>query len=453
MFKRSLVLIFSLFLLLTLFTSAVFAGELQTTLLNKLQQPGQSLTRAEFVSMLVQAAELPAPTWPVSLPLDVPAGAWYANDMKTALVAGVISRTPKNTISPDLPLTQAQAAVMLSRVLGLPGVESPGPLPSPVPNSHWAFVPFTWLVKEGIVDPTVKPNAFLTPAEGAALLDKVFGTAKEAKEIMEKSQATQAVIKTMRGTSDMSMSMKANPAVLVQGLPAYIGMKAKVNYEMNLDQGLHQQFTMTMAGLPQTIPPMEVEQYMVAEGMFMKIKDPMTSKVTWIKMPEGSVPNFMELMKQQPKFMQLPREFDKYFHYRLLGEKKVGEKTFFELSFFGDIPNLAQFMNMVGAQSGLNQQMIKSFEQSGSMIRGINIVGKILINKENLYAEQLNATAVIVFADKFEGKPFPLKSLTANFNFLYKDYGTKIDIQLPAEAAKTQGLPMTQPGTTPVKTN
>ncbi|SHE49978.1 DUF6612 family protein [Desulforamulus putei] len=442
MLKRSLVLLLSLSILLTLFASSVFAGELQKTLLDKLPQPGDKLTRAEFVSMLVQAAELPAPAKSVALPLDVPADAWYAGDMKTALAAGIISGTAKNTVNPDQPVTQAQAAVMLSRVLRTPDVEAPGPLPTPVPNSHWAFVPFTWLVKEGIVEPTVKPDAFLTPAEGAALLDRAFGTAKEAKEIMEKSQAAQAAVKTLRGTGDMSMNMKANPAVPVQGVPSYIGMKANVAYEMNLDQGLHQQFTMTITGLPQTIPPMEVEQYMVADGMYMKMKDPMSSQVKWVKMPAGSVPDFVELMKQQTKFMQLPKEFDKYFHYRLLGEKKIDDKTFYELSFFGNIPNLSQFMNMVGSQAGLSQDMLKSLEQSGSMVRGISMVGKILIDQEKFYADQLNASAVIVFADKFEGKPFPMKSLTATFNFLYKDYGTKIDIKLPAEAARAEVLPL-----------
>lgn len=452
MLKRSIVLLLSLSLLLTLFTSSVFAGELQTTMLNKLQQPGEKLTRAEYVSMLVEAAELPAPTMVVALPQDVPAGAWYANDIKAALAAGVISRTAKGTVSPDQPVTQAQAAVMLSRALRLPGIEAPGPLPTPVPNSHWAFVPFTWLVKEGIVAPTVKPDAFVTPAEGAALLDKAFGTAKEAKEIMNKSQAVQANIKSLRGTGDMSLSMKANPAVPVQGMPSNVGMKARVVYEMNLDQGLHQQISMTMTGMPQNIPPMEMEQYMVAEGMFMKMKDPMTAQTKWVKMPEGSVPNFVELMKQQSKFMQPSKEFDQYFRYRLLGEKKVGGKTFYELSFVGNIPNLVRFMNMVGSQVGMSQEFLKSLEQSSSMIRSISMVGKVLVDKETFYTDQQNASTVVVFADKFEGKPFPLKSLTSTFNFLYKDYGAAVEIKLPAEAAKAEELPMGQPGT-PAKTN
>ncbi|CCO07963.1 S-layer homology domain-containing protein [Desulforamulus hydrothermalis] len=440
--KRKPILLLVLVVLLTFSANAALAGDLQQTLLDKLPQPKDKLTRAEFIAMLVQAAALPAPASPVTLPPDVPADAWYAGDLKAALAAGIISGSAKQTVNPNQPITQAQAVVLLSRVLRTPGIEAPGPLPTPVPNSHWAFVPFTWLIKEGLVSPAVNPEAHLTPAEGAALLDKAFGSGKLAKEIMEKSQAAQAGLKTLRGTGNMSMIIKANPAVPVQGVPSSISMQAKVNYEINTEQGLHQQLSMNFGGLPQTMPAIEMEQYMVAEGMYMKMKDPLTAESKWMKMPAGSMPDFVELMQQQNKFMQLPSEFDKYFRYRLVGEKTIGQKNYYELAYFGNIPDLNQFMKMLGSHVGMSQDMLKSFEQSGSIVRSITMTGKILVDKEKYFADQSTASAVVVFNDKLNGQPFPMQLINATFNFSYQDYGSKIDIKLPAEAAKAEVLPL-----------
>ncbi len=412
-----------------------------------LPQTGDKLTRAEFTVMLVQAAELPAPTGPVTLPLDVPANAWYAEILKTALAKGVVKGTAGNTFSPNQPITQAQAVVLVSRVLGLPGVPAPGQLTTPVPNNHWAFVPFTWLVKDGIVDASVPPDIVLTPVAGATLLEKVFGSAREAKDIAAKSKSAQAGIKTTRVTGTMSMSMQPNPAVQVQGMPTNMNMQAKVAMEMNLDQGFHQQFTMTILGLPQPMPSMEIEQYMVAEGMYMKIKDPITGEQKWFKMPEGTMPNFVELMKQQSTLMQLPKELEDLFRYRLLGEKTIGSNTFYELAFYGNIPDLAQFMNLVGAQAGLSPELKKSFEQTSSLISGISMSGKMLVNKDNYLTDSLNGSAVVTFADQFQGQAFPLKSIAAQLNFNYKDYNANIEIKLPEAAAKAEVIPSAQTGT------
>lgn len=437
--KRLNVLCLTFIFMLTLFTTSAFGEELQQTLLDKLPQKGEKLTRAEFVSMLVTAAELPAPTSTVILPQDLPANAWYTADMKAALAAGIIKGSGQNAISPNDTITQAQAVALLSRVMNLPSIEAPGPVATPVTKTHWAYVPYTWLVKEGIVDYNANAEQAMTPEAAAALLDKVFGTSKQAKEIVEKSQAAHNKVKTLRTTGDMTMNMQANPAAPNQQMPANISMKAKVTQEMNLDQGLHQQFNLTMTGLPMDMPPMEMDQYMVAEGLYMKMKDP-EGKESWVKMTDNSVPNFVELMQQQSKVMGVPKEMDKYFRYRVVGEKKIGDKTYQELSFYGNINNLSEFMSLLGNQTGLTEELTKNLDQSSKMIKSITMVGKMYVDPKTYYADRLNTAAIVVFTDKFEGEAFPIKSLTVNFDFAYKDFGSKIEIKLPKEAATAQEM-------------
>ncbi len=443
--KKKIITTLSVCLLLTLLTSTAFAGEMQESLLKGLSQPGENLTRAEYVSMLVQAAEIPVPSGTVTLPQDMPADAQYADALKAALAKGIIKGTADNTISPDQPITQAQAASILARALGLPGIPASG-VSTSVPADHWAYGPLSWLIKDGVMEASVQADSVLSPSAGAALLEKAFGTTKKAKEIADQSQVAQAEVSSNRIDGNMSVSMQTNPAVPVQGMPASMNMnmQAKVAMEMNMEQGLHQQLTMTLQGLPQAIPPIEVEQYMVASGMYMKMKDPLSGEEKWVKMPEGSMPNFIELMQQQSKMAQLPKELEDLFHYRLLGEKTVGADTCYELAFSGTIPDLAQFMNLIATQANLSPELLKNFEESSKLVSGISMAGKILVNKETYLTDSLNATAVVTFADQFQNQPFPLQSVTAQFNFNYKDYNADIDVQLPEAAAQAESLPALQ---------
>ena len=435
MFKRNFVLVLSLAFLVSLFTSTAFAGEMQKSLLEKVQQPEKQLTKAEFVALLAQAAELPTPGKSVTLPSEVPADAWYAADLKAALAAGIY-----NGATPEQGLTKAQAVTFISRVLGTPNEEAPGVAAPESAKNHWSYVPYSWLLKDGIVNTAFNLEEGLTGVEGASLLETTFGTVKEAKAIAEQSQAAQLEIKTLRTNGDISMNIKANPAVPAQDIPANLGMKATFAQEVNYDQGFFQKFSMTMTGLP--VPPVEVEQYIVNQGLYMKMPNPQTGQAEWLKMPAGALPDITEMLKQQSKFMQLPKELDQYFHYRLVGEEKIGDKAYHKLSFYGHIPDLSQFMKLIGGQMGITPEVMKNLEQSGQLIKGLHVTGTMLIEKDSNLLEKQNMNMFITMADQFEGQPIPFKSFSGNFNFTFKDYGSQIEIILPAEAEKAQELPV-----------
>ena len=77
----------------------------------------KTITRAEFVTMINRAFGFSRTgTTPFK---DVPASAWYAEDVGIAYTIGYINGTTATTFSPYSSVTREQAAVILARILML----------------------------------------------------------------------------------------------------------------------------------------------------------------------------------------------------------------------------------------------------------------------------------------------------------------------------------------------
>ena len=77
--------------------------------------PDRTITRAEFVTMINRAFGFShTGTTPVR---DVPASAWYAEDVGVAYTTGYINGTTATTFSPASSVTREQATVILARIL------------------------------------------------------------------------------------------------------------------------------------------------------------------------------------------------------------------------------------------------------------------------------------------------------------------------------------------------
>lgn len=81
-------------------------------------QPDRSVTRAEFASMVNKTFDLDKLEIddPISYS-DVPASAWYYNDVELAITAGYAGGYSDNTFRPNNPITREEAAVMLDRMI------------------------------------------------------------------------------------------------------------------------------------------------------------------------------------------------------------------------------------------------------------------------------------------------------------------------------------------------
>ncbi|GAB4263602.1 S-layer homology domain-containing protein [Thermincola ferriacetica] len=81
--------------------------------------PARPITRAELVSLLVKALALPKKTEDKAVFNDVPAGAWYAQDIAAAVRAGLIKGFGDGTCRPDRPVTREELAAILAQALNL----------------------------------------------------------------------------------------------------------------------------------------------------------------------------------------------------------------------------------------------------------------------------------------------------------------------------------------------
>ncbi|OXM13182.1 M20/M25/M40 family metallo-hydrolase [Paenibacillus herberti] len=77
--------------------------------------PLKKLTRAEFLTMLARAYELPASDKAASFS-DVPAGAWYSEAVAQAVAAGIVKGTGNGKFEPNRPVTREEMAIMAANV-------------------------------------------------------------------------------------------------------------------------------------------------------------------------------------------------------------------------------------------------------------------------------------------------------------------------------------------------
>ncbi|MDG0792730.1 S-layer homology domain-containing protein [Cohnella ginsengisoli] len=109
---------------------------------------------------------------PIPVPTDI-AGHWAEQEIESAVAKGIIAGYPDGTFRPNLPVTRAEFAVLLNRVLALPGghsssFEDQGDIPA------WASEAVAAVEEAGIVsgyqDRSFRPGAPLSRIETAALI-------------------------------------------------------------------------------------------------------------------------------------------------------------------------------------------------------------------------------------------------------------------------------------------
>lgn len=439
-FKKTRQVTIFVFAILFSLCSIAYAAPMDSSqLLNVLPgEPGSELTRAEFAAMLVKAADLQPGEKQAQLPTDVKEVDWYADSIKTLISTDIMSGYADGTIMPDKVITQAEAVAMIAKILGLPQ-ETPSPSLAneiSISSDHWAYNIYTWFVSEGILE-QVNAEQNLTPQTGAELLVKVFGTAEKCKEINDKIEAANKSITSLRLDGTMEMQMNMRQVNDMKNMPLIKPISASIQSEIVMDKGSHTVIE-TVIPVKEEEKPLNIEQYMTNEGIFMNMPDPDTNAATWLKMPSDMFPNMMDLLKQQSN--PIPEEIKQMFHYRYLGEGKIGDQEVLQLAYYGEIKDMAQMMS---ALSQLDSQLQQSVSQHEGLLKSLTFLGLIHIDKETYLPLRIKNFSVVNYTEEFQGKPFPMKSIQSNLDFTYSDYNAKLILELPEEAlnAKEFSLP------------
>jgi len=87
--------------------------------------PDRSVTRAEFVALLVRSLGLPAASGEAAGFTDVEAGDWYAGPVATAVQAGLADGFADGSFRPSATITREQMAVLIRRAISYVGTPLP----------------------------------------------------------------------------------------------------------------------------------------------------------------------------------------------------------------------------------------------------------------------------------------------------------------------------------------
>ncbi|KGR80132.1 S-layer homology domain-containing protein [Ureibacillus manganicus] len=139
-------------------------------------RPDDSITRAEFATLLVKVLQLPEVDGVVSFH-DVKEGDWYYHSVKRASYYGLVAGDEKGNFNPDSKITRQEMAVMLNNALNYNGVSvSPATL-SFIDNNKiasWAYddvqIVVSFKLINGYPDSTFKPLGNTTRAEASTVL-------------------------------------------------------------------------------------------------------------------------------------------------------------------------------------------------------------------------------------------------------------------------------------------
>ncbi|GAB2721398.1 peptidase S8 [Paenibacillus thermoaerophilus] len=142
-------------------------------------KPDRYITRAEIAASLGRALKLSAGGDAVAF-ADVPAEHWAYGAIQALAARGWLQGYADGTFAPERPVTRAEMAVLVGRVLRIP-VKNIGPASSPfkdVPVGHWAQPMLRQMYAGGWIDGydngTFRPNDNATRAEWAVMLTGMF---------------------------------------------------------------------------------------------------------------------------------------------------------------------------------------------------------------------------------------------------------------------------------------
>jgi hypothetical protein len=139
-------------------------------------EPNQPLTRAQAATLLVRVLDLERTNNILPKFIDIPNNHWAKTDIEIAALHGLMNGQGNERFAPDDFLTREEMATLLSRLLQIPPSEGNVPFKD-IDQTRWSY-PFIAAMAEedifeGYEDNTFRPKDNVTREQMAALLDRI----------------------------------------------------------------------------------------------------------------------------------------------------------------------------------------------------------------------------------------------------------------------------------------
>ncbi|KAB2951377.1 S-layer homology domain-containing protein [Heliorestis acidaminivorans] len=161
-------------------------------------RPNAMITRAEFLTLLVKAFDLPTGSAELPFP-DVKANDWFRAEAVAAKEAGIVQGDERGNFEPQRPVNRAEMVTMVIRAAGESLVPSGQKRYFPdVSRGSWMEEPIALAVQaeivSGYVDGLFHPQRQATRAEAATLLTKALQSLQNPEYLPNDEKLMQVVI-------------------------------------------------------------------------------------------------------------------------------------------------------------------------------------------------------------------------------------------------------------------
>jgi len=141
--------------------------------------PENSITRAEFIALVVRSFSFTEGTGEEAGFPDVASGRWYYNYFAIARAEGLVQGDNRGNANPATNITRAEAAVLLSRVSGFTATASVTEFVDNDDIANWAMSGVVAMVENNVIggfpDGSFRPSRNLTRAEAFTLIARLVG--------------------------------------------------------------------------------------------------------------------------------------------------------------------------------------------------------------------------------------------------------------------------------------
>ncbi|GAA3402822.1 DUF6612 family protein [Paenibacillus hodogayensis] len=383
------------------------------------------VTRGQFMKQVADYLQLSPQSKDAALPSDVGAQSEYAAPVRALIERHIIDGYPDGTFRPDQPITQLEAGYILARFLGLDDNNALTQLES---KFGIRFADAT------LVLPDAAQQAIRTSLQNDA---KVL-------EWLKQSSLKQAGLKTYKVDMEQVMNMRLKDgAAEAAGLGADgLRTSAKSSIAFDMEKGMHMITHMTNP-VPGASDTLEMEQYIVPEGSFMKMPG-ITASGGWVNMSKQMPFSFEQLMQLQKDSASMNQALlQNTFFYRDLGTEQVDGKTLRKIAVNGKIHDFKQIMTSLG--SSLNDASFSQMLESGAeelKNMSLSMNGTLWLDDATQLTTKTELSMNVAYGAT---EAMPLEGMDMTVSATYSDYDKPVQVVLPEEAKKAPELADTLP--------
>ena len=141
-------------------------------------KPDRHITRAEIAAIVVRILDKENQVVDKkNYPKDVSSKSWYANSVAIAWQLGLLGGYQDGTFKPDKPISRAELAAVISKLVGVPETPMITAHFSDMSN-HWANTVIEEMYRNGILggygDGTFKPNTYIKRSEAVTMINRLL---------------------------------------------------------------------------------------------------------------------------------------------------------------------------------------------------------------------------------------------------------------------------------------